>query len=191
MAGARVRPRPRSPGSTRCGPSWCPVRRWSAPTRRTRSLAPPTRRISTRSNCWARLRARPAASIRPRPRSSGRATGGALEPRRRSPPGTSRPGHRRQRPRVRGREPCRGRRRDRLRTQQVLLELLSACPDVPPPLVEQVAARGRLIAPVLEDTHRRLTLSREEGRRRPAQDRRGRAVGVAAGRYGAGSDAHA
>jgi protein-L-isoaspartate(D-aspartate) O-methyltransferase len=34
----------------------------------------------------------------------------------------------------------------------------AACPDVPPPLIEQLAARGRLIAPVLEDTRQRLTL---------------------------------
>jgi hypothetical protein len=60
-------------------------------------------------------------------------------------------------PRVRGRGPGRGRRRDWLRAQQVLLELLAACPDVPPPLIEQLSARGRLIAPVLEDTHQRLT----------------------------------
>jgi protein-L-isoaspartate(D-aspartate) O-methyltransferase (PCMT) len=48
------------------------------------------------------------------------------------------------------------------------LELLAACPDVPPPLIEQLAARGRLIAPVLEDTHQRLTLreKRADGVRR-------------------------
>jgi protein-L-isoaspartate(D-aspartate) O-methyltransferase len=34
----------------------------------------------------------------------------------------------------------------------------AACPDVPPPLIEQLAARGRLIAPVLEGTRQRLTL---------------------------------
>jgi protein-L-isoaspartate(D-aspartate) O-methyltransferase len=36
--------------------------------------------------------------------------------------------------------------------------ITAACPDVPPPLIEQLAARGRLIAPVLDDTHQRLTL---------------------------------
>ena len=36
--------------------------------------------------------------------------------------------------------------------------ITAACPDVPPPLIEQLAARGRLIAPVLEDTRQRLTL---------------------------------
>jgi protein-L-isoaspartate(D-aspartate) O-methyltransferase len=34
----------------------------------------------------------------------------------------------------------------------------AACPDVPPPLIDQLAARGRLIAPVLEGTYQRLTL---------------------------------
>jgi protein-L-isoaspartate(D-aspartate) O-methyltransferase len=34
----------------------------------------------------------------------------------------------------------------------------AACPDVPPPLLEQLAARGRLIAPVIEGTRQRLTL---------------------------------
>ena len=34
----------------------------------------------------------------------------------------------------------------------------AACPEVPPPLIEQLAARGRLIAPVLERARQRLTL---------------------------------
>ena len=34
----------------------------------------------------------------------------------------------------------------------------AACPVVPPPLFEQLAARGRLIAPILEGTRQRLTL---------------------------------
>jgi protein-L-isoaspartate(D-aspartate) O-methyltransferase len=34
----------------------------------------------------------------------------------------------------------------------------AACPGVPPPLLEQLAVRGRLIAPVLEGTRQRLTL---------------------------------
>jgi protein-L-isoaspartate(D-aspartate) O-methyltransferase len=34
----------------------------------------------------------------------------------------------------------------------------AACPDVPPPLIEQLATRGRLIAPVLEGARQRLTL---------------------------------
>jgi protein-L-isoaspartate(D-aspartate) O-methyltransferase len=34
----------------------------------------------------------------------------------------------------------------------------AACPDVPSPLVQQLAARGRLIAPVLEGRRQRLTL---------------------------------
>lgn len=34
----------------------------------------------------------------------------------------------------------------------------AACPDVPPPLIEQLAVRGRLIVPVIEGTRQRLTL---------------------------------
>jgi protein-L-isoaspartate(D-aspartate) O-methyltransferase len=34
----------------------------------------------------------------------------------------------------------------------------AACPGVPPPLVEQLAARGRLIAPILEGARQRLTV---------------------------------
>ena len=34
----------------------------------------------------------------------------------------------------------------------------AACPDVPPPLIEQLAPRGRLIAPVREGARQRLTL---------------------------------
>jgi len=34
----------------------------------------------------------------------------------------------------------------------------AACPDVPPPLIEQLALRGRLIVPVMEGTRQRLTL---------------------------------
>jgi protein-L-isoaspartate(D-aspartate) O-methyltransferase len=65
----------------------------------------------------------------------------------------------------------------------------AACPDVPPPLVEQLAACGRLIAPVLEGMRQRLTLLEKtvEGVRRT----------ILAdvlymslrGRYGVGSDA--
>jgi protein-L-isoaspartate(D-aspartate) O-methyltransferase len=66
----------------------------------------------------------------------------------------------------------------------------AACPDVPAPLIEQLAAPGRLIAPVLEGTRQRLTLLEKtaDGLRRtklanvlyvPLQ-----------GRYGAGDDAH-
>jgi len=36
----------------------------------------------------------------------------------------------------------------------------AACPDIPPPLVEQLVAGGRLIAPLLEDGRQRLTLLR-------------------------------
>jgi protein-L-isoaspartate(D-aspartate) O-methyltransferase len=34
----------------------------------------------------------------------------------------------------------------------------AACPDVPPPLIEQLAVDGRLIAPVIDRTRQRLTL---------------------------------
>jgi len=34
----------------------------------------------------------------------------------------------------------------------------AACPDIPLPLIEQLAARGRLIAPVKEGTRQRLAL---------------------------------
>jgi protein-L-isoaspartate(D-aspartate) O-methyltransferase len=34
----------------------------------------------------------------------------------------------------------------------------AACADVPPPLIEQLAVRGRLIVPVMEATHQRLTV---------------------------------
>ena len=34
----------------------------------------------------------------------------------------------------------------------------AACPDVPPPLIEQLAERGRLILPVIAGTHQPLTL---------------------------------
>jgi protein-L-isoaspartate(D-aspartate) O-methyltransferase len=34
----------------------------------------------------------------------------------------------------------------------------AACPDVPPPLIEQLAAHGRLIAPIIDRTRQRLTL---------------------------------
>jgi protein-L-isoaspartate(D-aspartate) O-methyltransferase len=36
--------------------------------------------------------------------------------------------------------------------------ITAACPDPPPPLIEQLGSRGRLIAPVLEGTRQRLTL---------------------------------
>src|ERR687892_418365 len=34
----------------------------------------------------------------------------------------------------------------------------AACPAVPPPLIEQLAARGRLIAPLIDGTRQRLTV---------------------------------
>ena len=49
----------------------------------------------------------------------------------------------------------------------------AACPDVPPPLIDQLAPRGRLIAPVREGARQRLTLLErtEDGlRRKPITD---------------------
>jgi protein-L-isoaspartate(D-aspartate) O-methyltransferase len=34
----------------------------------------------------------------------------------------------------------------------------AACPDAPPPLIEQLAPRGRLIAPIIQGTRQQLTL---------------------------------
>ena len=66
----------------------------------------------------------------------------------------------------------------------------AACPDVPPPLIEQLAAHGRLIAPVLEGRRQRLTLLEKtpDGvRRRIVED----VLYVSLrGRYGIGGDAH-
>jgi protein-L-isoaspartate(D-aspartate) O-methyltransferase len=57
----------------------------------------------------------------------------------------------------------------------------AACPDVPPPPIEQLTPRGQLIAPVIQGTRQRLTLSRENDRRHPAHGPQRRAVRVAAG----------
>ena len=69
--------------------------------------------------------------------------------------------------------------------------ITAACPDVPPPLIEQLASRGRLIAPVIEGTRQRLTLlekTTDAIRRTILADV---LYGSLRGRYGAGSDAHA
>src|SRR5215207_1793697 len=66
--------------------------------------------------------------------------------------------------------------------------LTAACPDVPPPLVRQLAAGGGLIASVLEGRRQRLTLVEKTGdgvRRRILAD----VLDVSLrGRYGVGSD---
>jgi protein-L-isoaspartate(D-aspartate) O-methyltransferase len=66
----------------------------------------------------------------------------------------------------------------------------AACPDVPPPLIEQLAVRGRLIAPVIEGRRQRLTLLEKTVngvRRRSLTD----VLYVSLqGRYGVGSDSH-
>src|SRR5512132_3637914 len=67
----------------------------------------------------------------------------------------------------------------------------AACLEVPPPLIEQLAPRGRLIAPVIEGTRQRLTLLEKtvDGvRHRVVAD----VLYVSLrGRYGVGSDPHA
>ena len=68
--------------------------------------------------------------------------------------------------------------------------VMAACPVVPPPLMQQLAARGRLIAPVLEGRRQRLTLLEKT-----VDGARGRIVADVLyvplqGRYGIGSDAH-
>ena len=66
----------------------------------------------------------------------------------------------------------------------------AACPEVPPPLIEQLAPRGRLIVPVIEGTRQRLTLLEKtvDGvRHRVVAD----VLYVSLrGRYGVGSDPH-
>ncbi len=66
----------------------------------------------------------------------------------------------------------------------------AACPEIPPPLIEQLATRGRLIAPVLEGTRQRLTLLEQtvDGvQRRVLAD----VLYVSLrGRYGVGTDRH-
>jgi protein-L-isoaspartate(D-aspartate) O-methyltransferase len=66
----------------------------------------------------------------------------------------------------------------------------AACPEIPPPLIEQLAVRGRLIVPVIEGTRQRLTLLEKtvDGVRRKTL------VDVLyvslQGPYGVGSDPH-
>jgi protein-L-isoaspartate(D-aspartate) O-methyltransferase len=67
----------------------------------------------------------------------------------------------------------------------------AACPDVPPPLIEQLAARGRLIVPVIEGARQRLTLLEKtvDGPRRKILTD---VLYVSLrGRYGVGSDPYA
>jgi protein-L-isoaspartate(D-aspartate) O-methyltransferase len=66
----------------------------------------------------------------------------------------------------------------------------AACPAVPPPLIEQLTPRGRLIAPVVEGTRQRLTLLEKtvDGVRRSVL---ADVLYVSLeGRYGAGGDPH-
>jgi protein-L-isoaspartate(D-aspartate) O-methyltransferase len=67
----------------------------------------------------------------------------------------------------------------------------AACPDVPPPLIEQLMPRGRLIAPVIEGARQRLTLLEKtlDGPRREIVTD---VLYVSLrGRYGVGRDQHA
>jgi protein-L-isoaspartate(D-aspartate) O-methyltransferase len=66
----------------------------------------------------------------------------------------------------------------------------AACPAVPPPLIDQLAPRGRLIVPVLEGTRQRLTLLENtlDGVRRTVL---ADVLYVSLrGRYGVGDDPH-
>jgi protein-L-isoaspartate(D-aspartate) O-methyltransferase len=69
--------------------------------------------------------------------------------------------------------------------------ITAACPDVPPPLIDQLATRGRLIAPVIDGARQRLTLLEKTS----GGDRRTTLVDVLyvslRGRYGVASDPHA
>jgi protein-L-isoaspartate(D-aspartate) O-methyltransferase len=69
--------------------------------------------------------------------------------------------------------------------------ITAACPDIPPPLIEQLAPQGRLIVPVIEGTRQRLTLLEKTGdgvRRTILAD----VLYVSLqGRYGIGTDPHA
>jgi protein-L-isoaspartate(D-aspartate) O-methyltransferase len=66
----------------------------------------------------------------------------------------------------------------------------AACADVPPPLIEQLAVRGRLIVPVMEGTRQRLTVlekTADGARRKSIAD----VLYVSLqGRYGVRSDPH-
>ena len=66
----------------------------------------------------------------------------------------------------------------------------AACPDVPPPLIEQLALRGRLIVPIIDGTRQRLTLVEKTVRgvwRKSLAD----VLYVSLrGRYAVGSDRH-
>ena len=68
--------------------------------------------------------------------------------------------------------------------------ITAACPDVPPPLIEQLAVGGRLIAPVIEGRRQRLTILEKTAdgvRRKSLTD----VLYVSLqGRYGVGSDPH-
>lgn len=71
------------------------------------------------------------------------------------------------------------------------IRVTADCAYVPPPLIRQLAARGRLIAPVMEGTRQRLTLLEKTAdgvRRKILAD----VLYVSLrGRYGVGSDPHA
>jgi protein-L-isoaspartate(D-aspartate) O-methyltransferase len=67
----------------------------------------------------------------------------------------------------------------------------AACPDIPPPLIDQLMERGRLIAPVMEATRQRLTVLEKTA----AGHRRTTVADVLyvslRGRYGIPNDPHA
>jgi protein-L-isoaspartate(D-aspartate) O-methyltransferase len=69
--------------------------------------------------------------------------------------------------------------------------ITAACPDIPPPLIDQLTPQGRLIVPVIEGTRQRLTLlaNTADGVRRTIL---ADVLYVSLqGRYGIGTDPHA
>jgi protein-L-isoaspartate(D-aspartate) O-methyltransferase len=69
--------------------------------------------------------------------------------------------------------------------------ITAACPDVPPPLIEALTPRGRLIAPIIEGTHQRLTLVEKTADRDPRTILADVLYVSLRGRHGVSSDPHA
>jgi protein-L-isoaspartate(D-aspartate) O-methyltransferase len=66
----------------------------------------------------------------------------------------------------------------------------AACPEIPPPLIEQLATRGRLIAPILEGTRQRLTVLEKTVDGVQSRVLADVLYVSLRGRYGVGSDPH-
>jgi protein-L-isoaspartate(D-aspartate) O-methyltransferase len=69
--------------------------------------------------------------------------------------------------------------------------ITAACPDVPPPLIHQLAPRGRLIAPVIQGTRQRLTLLEKAANGVQRTILADVLYVSLRGRYGVGDDPHA